>query len=188
MRQAVDVSVDGDCVFAKGVGQDDVGRLPAHPSQRLEGLAVVGDLSPVEGHQIVGAANDVLRLASKEAAGLDEGLDLLGCGLCQFARRRVAAEEGRSHQVDTLVRTLSRENDGDQQLEMVAVVEFRCGLGIEFIQAVEDLDRACDQGLCHSNRGLAAGTLDHGRHYSQGGLHRPLRHQAAGRHVPSVPS
>ena len=108
---------------------DDVGRFASHAGQLDEFLQRVGHLA-VEvldehlrhAHQMAGLVVGVGHAADVFEHHLGRG------GGKRFGGGEVVEEWGSDH-VDTLVRALRRQDDGDEQLEGVVVVQLRFGHG-----------------------------------------------------------
>ena len=71
---AEDVSVDGDLALAEDDVENDVGSFAADAGERLERVAVGGDLAAVKLDQHAAEADEVSGLGIVEAYGLEVGL------------------------------------------------------------------------------------------------------------------
>ena len=116
--------VDGDGRLAEGRVEHHVGRLAADAGQGFEGGTVCGYLSVVLLDQHAAGGDDVLRLGTEQA----DGLDVFGKPIlpkCQHAFRvRCDRKKAGGGFVDTNIRCLCRQNDRNQQLEWGRVVQF----------------------------------------------------------------
>src|SRR5712664_132119 len=118
----------------------------AAASVRLDEMRREGELAPWQHlHELIvlldarlGHRDDRAGLCAIETRGAHLLLHGLRFGPRVVARRWVLREESRRDLVHPLVRALSREDRGDQQLEWIPEVERDLGVGIGFLQRVND--------------------------------------------------
>ena len=143
----MDVGVDRECGNAKRLRHHDTGCLVSDAGQIFERGEVFGHLAAVLGDEVLAHRDDVLRLAVREAAGLDVVEHLLRRELRHRVRVRGDFEQRGCDQVDARIGALRREDHGDEQLVRRLVRERRLG---QRVMLVEDPMDACgDLGLLH---------------------------------------
>ena len=153
-RDAEDVCVDDDA-FGQTVAdtQNDVGgfaRGAGDGDELGEGLR---NLAVVVGENFAGSALNGFGFIAEEAGGLDEGFELGQSRFGHIGRGRKAAKElGRDH-VDANVSTLRGKDGGDEQLPRRAVSERADGVGVGFVEGLED---GGDAGLTRATWGERA--------------------------------
>lgn len=128
--------------LAKGIGHEQVGRLPPDPRQANQGFQVPGQLAPVPFDQRLAQGADVASLVAEEARGANGGLRFGGVGLCIVAGHPIAGEEGGGHEVDAAVGALRGENGRHGQFERTSEVQFAVGVRIGALEPVEGFSSA----------------------------------------------
>lgn len=84
-------------------------------------------------------SHDVARLAAKEAERSDDERDVLGTRFSQLGRRRIPGKESGEDGVDLGVRALRGENNGNEQLKLIAVIQRTSGGGIGNVQPTQNV-------------------------------------------------
>lgn len=128
---AEDVRIHGDGVRAERTAHHDVRRLAPHTGQGFQRVVVGGHLAAEADGQLPRHQHEVFGLVVKQAAGLDDRLDLRRFGFCQ--RRRVGIggkERGRDH-IHLDVRALGGEHHGDEQLKRIGEVQRGPRVGVQ---------------------------------------------------------
>ena len=128
---AEDVRIHGDGVRAERTAHHDVRRLAPHTGQGFQCVVVGGHLAAEADGQLPRHQHEVFGLVVKQAAGLDDRLDLRRFGLRQ--RRRVGIggkERGRDH-IHLDVRALGGEHHGDEQLKRIGEVQRGPRVGVQ---------------------------------------------------------
>jgi hypothetical protein len=134
------MSIDRNAfILPKSVPQHDVGRLSSDPRQNSERFHFGWDLSGMILHERLGHADEALGLVSKEPGRPDQFFHLSRVCLRQVMRRWKAAEERRSHQIDSDIGALRGENRRHQQLEWGAIREFALRRGVLSLESGENL-------------------------------------------------
>ena len=129
---AEDVGVDRHGGLVEGNGHHHVGRFAADAGERLELVAVGGHLPLEVADELPCHGGEVAGFAVGVGDGADVGEYLLGGGGGHGRGVGESLEEGGSDKVDAFIRALGGEDDGDEEGERVAVVEF-CGGGGHFL-------------------------------------------------------
>ena len=124
VADAEDVGVDSHCGLAEGYGLDDVGRLAAHAWQQEQLVHVGGHLAAVALNKHFCHFCQMAGFGIGVGHTLDILVDFFRLGLCHRVSIGELAEEAGCHEVDALVGTLCTEDDGDEQLEHAAELEF----------------------------------------------------------------
>lgn len=121
LGQPVDVGIDGKGWFAKGLGEDYLGRLVAHPGQGFKGLKGIGNRPAIQVLKDGGEVVDGPGLPGSKPAGphdLENGPLLEGRHL---HRRTGKGKELRGDLVDPLIGALGTEKDRNQERVGIAV-------------------------------------------------------------------
>ena len=134
------VGIGDDGRLAEHVPHDEVGALAADAGQGQQFFKGGGHLAVVFVPQYAHTGRDVPRLGVAQAAGLDDGLDVLRLGGGQGGHPRILGKELLHHHVDPRVGALGRQPDADQQLPGVGVVQGAGGVGIFCLQPLDHLE------------------------------------------------
>jgi len=129
VADAEDVGVDGHGGLAEGDGLDNVGRLAAHTRETEQLVHVGGHLAVEALGECAGGLNEVARLGVGVGYAPNILVDFLRLCLCHRMGIGEPAEEVGRHEVDALVGTLCTEDDGNEELEHAAELEFGVHLG-----------------------------------------------------------
>ena len=138
MRHTIDVGVDSKSGFPEGHALNNVGGLTTHTRQIQQQVHIRGHLasmllnqSPRHLHQMIG-----LRV------GVGDTADILQYVFWLRLRHRlgigIVTEQFRRHLIDSLVGALGTENDGHEQLEHAAKLEFCIHVGHLFTEMRQD--------------------------------------------------
>ena len=107
----------------------DVGGLAADAGEGLEEFDIVGNNAVEVRHQLARHSAEVLAFVVGVGNRFYVLIDILDRGGSHRSGIGEGFEEGRGHHVDTLVGTLSRQDDSHEELERVLVVELALGVG-----------------------------------------------------------
>ncbi len=141
LGQPVNMSIHRKTWHSESLGQDDLRRFVSDPGQRLQRLKRFRNLAPVLLDQQPREAGDRPRFLRPQTAGPD---DLLNHGHRHFhhgLRCSRQLEQPRSHQIDTHIRALGREQHRDQQRERITMIQWYGRLWIKFGQSFSDPTR-----------------------------------------------
>ena len=174
VAEAEDVGVHRHGRFAEDDVEDDVRRLAADAWQRLEGVALRGDLAAVLAQEDFGKGDDVAGLALPEADGADVAADAFDAEGDDLGRAGGFGEEGFGGLVHRRVGRLGGEDDGDEQRVRVGIDEFGFGVGAGLRQG---FDEAADVGQWHG-AGLAGRAFGGG--WRHGAMHPERGRLASG--------
>ena len=141
----------------------------ADAGQALQRFHVSRHRPAVLFHNYLTQSPDRPRLLRRQAAGADDGLDLLHRHARHGLWRVRQGEQGGGDLVNPLVRALGAEQYGHQQGERVAVIQRDRRLRVERLQALQDIGGAL--GFQHS-AGLQGRQA---AHYAAGRLHALFR-------------
>ena len=111
------MGVDGYLDLAEHHVENDAGGLAPDPGQRLERGAVGRQLTAVPFKQLPAESDEVVGLGVVQAYAPDVGLQALDAQREDRGGRVGNGEEVAGRCIDALVGGVSREHDGDQQLE-----------------------------------------------------------------------
>ena len=124
-----DMGVDGERRLAEGHALDDVGGLTAYAGQFQQLVHVGRHLATVLFHQYTSHLHQMVGLG----IGIGHAADICQqvFGLCRGHGLgvRVVEKQLRGDLIDTLVGTLCTKDDGHEQLEHTAELQFRVHLG-----------------------------------------------------------
>lgn len=133
-----DMGVDGHGRLMKSGVEHHIGRLSSHPRQSLQGIPCIRHLTAVAIDQEAAGFDDVLGLAVVETDGFNVGRQSFDAEREDGLRGigdRVQAGGGF---VDADIRGLGRKDNGDQQFERAAVMEFGLRIRVAFLKTPED--------------------------------------------------
>jgi len=153
-RDAEDVRVDHDA-FGQTVAdaEDDVGGFAGGAGDGDELGECLRDLAVEVGENFAGSALNGFGFVAEEAGGLDKGFEFGQSRFGHIGRGRKAAKElGRDH-VDAHISALRGKDGGDEQLPRRAVSERADGVGVGFVEGLED---GGDAGLTRATWGERA--------------------------------
>ncbi len=134
------MSIDADGLLAKGVAENDVSGLTAHARQREEIFDIVRDLAAEARDERFAAVVNRFRFGAIKVNFPDLDLQFRRCSAGVIAGRTVRLEKFRRDLVDQIVARLSCEDERDQELQWVLVIEIELGVGIGFLQPLDDFD------------------------------------------------
>jgi len=143
---AKDVCVDGEGFRTKGAVHDDIGGLASDPGQRFERGGVGGHFAVVIGDQRTRQRDDVLCLGVEQPDRLDVRLEPVLAERDHLGGRFHLGEQRARRLVDADVGRLRRQDDRDEQLEVIGEFKFGDRIGIGFGQAREEFENG---GLLH---------------------------------------
>lgn len=138
MAHAEDMRVDRHRGFAPDDSLHDVCCLSPNTRKARELLQRVGDFALKLFDKHASHSDKVPRLVVWVGNAADKGEYLLRSSCSHSLRRRKGIKKGWRDEVDTLVGTLRREDDGNKQRERIVVVELRFGNGHSLPEIVYD--------------------------------------------------
>jgi hypothetical protein len=138
-RDAADVGVDREGLVGAEVDEDDAGRLPADPGERLERGPLARHASAVQRRDDLHGLDDAPRLGAEEPERADVWPQLLRARPGVRRRVRVPREERRRDEVHTRVGRLRGEDHRDEELNVVAELERDARLRHRAREALDDL-------------------------------------------------
>src|SRR5258707_8395880 len=116
LRQPANVRVHGKCVFGAEMDANDTGGLVTDAGQSFQLLAGFRNLPLMPLDKDFGGGDQIARLAAVETTALDESFQLGDFGARVALGSGIAAKQSGRDQVDSSVRALRGQDDGNQQL------------------------------------------------------------------------
>ena len=136
---AVGVCYDGR--FAEHIAHDEVGAFAPHPGQSQKFLKGGGHLAVVLVPQHPHTGGDVPGLGVPQAAGLDDGFNVLRFRRSQGCHIRVFGKQVFHYDVHPGIGALRCQPDADQQLPCVVVIQRAARIRVFFFQPVDHFQR-----------------------------------------------
>lgn len=123
---------------AERIAQNDIGRLPPDPRQCHQCIEVCGDFSLILLMENPAAFFDVPCFVSIESRGSDLHLQFDQGSFGEMPGTWVFPEEARCDLVDPIIRALSGQDRGNEELQGIYEFQRTTRIRIVFIQEVED--------------------------------------------------
>jgi len=117
------VGIHGDSRLTKGGIQNNIGSFAPDTRQCLKAPSIAGHLAPVVVDEVFASLQNITSLGTVEANSADKGYEPV------FAKGEHAGRVGRDLKqalcgfIDPAIRSLGRQNDGNQQLKNRSVVK-----------------------------------------------------------------
>ena len=138
--------VHRDPRLAERITQDGVRRLAPHPRQRNQVRHRVRDGTVETSDEFMPQRNQVPRFVVIEPCRADIFFDFLDTRVVQILRAGEPLKQRRCHHIHPTIRTLSRQNRGDDHLIRILKVEFRFSVRIRAVQRAGDSPSTTDLG------------------------------------------
>ena len=134
-RETENVGVDDNALFqSKGVAQNHVRSLPAHPGKRGQGVQGPGDFAAVLLHERLAGGFQVLRLVPEQSEASKLTREVLFRGRCVVRRGAVLAEQRCRHAVHVEIGALGGQDGGDEEFERIPVHQLAMGVWVDGLQ------------------------------------------------------
>jgi len=121
VRYPENMSIDSHRLFVECHRCHDIGRFTTYPRQFLQFVYILGHDAVEVADQFTGHTHQMFRFIVGVRNAFDVFINLFGACCGKALGRRIFFEEGRRNHVYPLVGTLSRQDDGYNQLIRVFV-------------------------------------------------------------------
>ena len=145
LRQPANVRVHWKCVFGAEMDANDTGCLVTDAGQGFQLLAGFRNLPLMPIDKNFGGGDQIARLAAVEATALDQSFQLGDFSARVALGGGIAAKQSGRDQVDSSVRALRGQDDGNQQLQRSPMVQLDFRARHMSVQPVDD--RYCSLAL-----------------------------------------
>ena len=131
----------------KGIAQNDIGGLAAHPGQFDQFLHRPGDMAAVLLDKRPTCRLNVFRLVAIKADASYGRFKFGGGRLGKIGGRAILFEKVRRDKIDLAIGALGGEHGGDQQFERIGMREFAMRIGVRRLESGDDPQNALPGAL-----------------------------------------